>query len=121
MPRYIERLFASKRLNIANGASETETVPVTGYAWFSVFVPTGTEGTHIAVLDVPETGAGATAVLARDNAGTLLVVPFTANESVVLPAATGALQRIQLRTCSAAAGTAQTQTGAAVLELRMKS
>lgn len=103
---------------IADGQSvSAELVDVAAFTMFAVFLPTGTEGTHLQFL---EDKAG-TAKTARDDAAALKIIAFSVNEWVDAPVACALMHAMYLKTCSAADGTAQAQTGAATLTLRCKA
>lgn len=108
----------SKSIAIANGESESGEIDVRFFRIFSLSVPSGTEGSHIQIRHVPTSGGSSEN--AKDDGGNLLIVPFTAGETVILPAEVAALHYITLKSCSAADGTAQAQTGAATLTLKCK-
>lgn len=105
-------------LVIADGGSVSgEFVDVAAFTTFAVFVPTDTEGTHLQFL---EDKAG-TAKSAKDSAAALKVVAFTVDQWVDAPASCASMHKMYVKTCSAADGTAQAQTGAATLSVRCKA
>lgn len=112
------RIPLTKQVTIADGQSESGEIDVGAFSLFSVSIPSGTEGSHLQVLSVPTSGGSSEN--ARDDFGNLLTVPFTAGETVVLPAKVAALRWITLKTCSDSGGTAQAQTGDATLTLVCK-
>ena len=112
----MQRLPRELELTIVDGEPVSGMVDVSGYTMFSVFVPTGTEGTHLQVLEDYD----GTAKSCKDDLPALKIVPFTADQWVDLPAAAATAHQMYLKTCSAIDGTAQAQTGAATLILRCK-
>lgn len=113
----IDRLYREDSMTIGDGASASGAfADVAAYTMFAVFAPTGTEGTHLQFLEDYEDAAKA----AKDEAASLKIVAFTVNQWVDAPVACASMHKMHLKTCSAADGTAQAQTGAATLTLRCK-
>ena len=103
---------------IADGQSQSaEFVEVDAFTMFAVFVPTGTEGTHLQILEDQD----GTAKVAKDDEAALKIVAFTVDQWVDLPTSAATMHRMYLKTCSAVEGTAQAQTGAATLTVRCKA
>lgn len=113
----MDRHYREVALTIADGQSVSgEHVEVGAFTMFAVFVPTGTDGTHLQFL---EDKAGS-AKTAKDEDIALKVVAFTADEWVDAPVACCTMHKMYVKTCSAADGTAQAQTGSATLTVRCK-
>ncbi len=100
---------------IADAASLSSAVNLLGRAVKCVAVPSGVEGTHLRFYRVL---AGTDYACRDDNDSSIITVPFTAGAVVELnPALLAGIKSCKLQTCSAADGTAQTQTGAASIVL----
>jgi hypothetical protein len=113
----IDRARREVLVPIESGQSiSAEPVETDAYTMFNVFVPSGTEGTHLQFLE----DKSGTAKTSRKEDDTLKVVPFTAGEWVDAPTECANLWRMYIRTCSEPSGTPQTQTGATILTLRCK-
>lgn len=113
----MDRQHTEIELTIADGQSVSgQYADVAPFTMFAIFVPTGTEGTHLQFLE----DKGGSAKEAEDEDAALKIIAFTENKWVDAPVTCCTMHKMYVKTCSAPDGTAQAQTGAATLTIRCK-